>query len=221
MPSSSSLSFSVAAACVATASGFSVQPMAAPAAPSAVRSAVRCMSEDQASALSAATSRRAALFGLLGVGLGSCANVANAGYVTSLGIETTKPADADVDDELLGSGKVQDALKALRGCKAAALALKGSFTADTNMQLIPVIRKEFDFSVVRDSLNVASTVFDDTTQATVDRIARSILYDLTELEAASRFKKGDPERTPKKVAGVDKWFVKLDADFTTFLSYYK
>ena len=70
-------------------------------------------------------------------------------------------------------------------------------------------------------LNVVSTVFDDQTQLTTDRISRSILYDLTELENASRLKKGeDPTRTPKKIANVDKWFVKLDTDFAQFLSYF-
>ena len=89
------------------------------------------------------------------------------------------------------------------------------------MQLISKIRKEFDFSKVPDDLNDASTVFDDTTQLTVDRLSRSILYDLTELETASRFKKGEPEvRTPKKVANVEKWFGKLETDFTSFLSYF-
>ena len=37
----------------------------------------------------------------------------------------------------------------------------------------------------------------------------------------SRFKKGeDQTRTPKKIANVDKWFVKLDKDFTEFLAYF-
>eukprot|EP00962_Isochrysis_galbana_P031708 scaffold10348_cov125-Isochrysis_galbana.AAC.4 len=48
----------------------------------------------------------------------------------------------------------------------------------------------------------------------------SILYDLTELENASRLKKGETERTPKKVANVQKWFVKLDKDFADLLAYY-
>jgi len=89
------------------------------------------------------------------------------------------------------------------------------------MNLIPSIRKEFDFSKLRTDLNVVSTVFDDQTQLTTDRISRSILYDLTELENAARFKKGEEQvRTPKKIANVDKWFVKLDSDFDQFLSYF-
>ena len=41
------------------------------------------------------------------------------------------------------------------------------------MALIPVIRKEFDFGALRTDLNVISTVFDDQTQLTTDRVTRS------------------------------------------------
>ena len=48
-----------------------------------------------------------------------------------------------------------------------------------------------------------------------------MLYDLTELENAARFKKGETERTVKKVDNVNKWFVKLDTDLNTLLAYLK
>tara|TARA_B100000787_G_C15940869_1_gene184876 strand:+ start:112 stop:336 length:225 start_codon:yes stop_codon:yes gene_type:complete len=51
-------------------------------------------------------------------------------------------------------------------------------------------------------------------------LRRRILYDLTELENAGRFKKGETERTAKKVENVNKWFVKLDADLANLLSYF-
>merc|ERR1712146_32720 len=104
----------------------------------------------------------------------------------SLGIETTKPNDADVDGELLASDKVQAGLKNVKGYKATASSLKAKFDADPNMSLIGPIRAEFDFSKLRDDLNVITTVFDETTQETTDRASRAILYDLTELENASR-----------------------------------
>ena len=43
------------------------------------------------------------------------------------------------------------------------------------MELIPTIRKQFDFAAIRDDLNVATTVFDDQTQLTIDRLSRGIL----------------------------------------------
>ena len=47
-----------------------------------------------------------------------------------------------------------------------------------------------------------------------------VLYDLTELENAARFKKGETERTVKKVDNVNKWFGKLDADLAMLLTYF-
>lgn len=195
---------------------FSPSTSQLPVAHRAARSAVpQCLAADDD-----ALSRRAVLSGGLGVALGLGAAPAWAGYVTSLGIETTKPKDAEKDDDLLSSKEVQKSIEGIKGYKAAAAALKSSFSGDSNMPLIPTIRKEFDFSKVRDDLNIAATVFDDQTQLTTDRIARSILYDLTELEGASRLKKGETERTEKKIANVDKWFVKLDKDLDVFLSYF-
>merc|ERR1719331_3375803 len=143
-----------------------------------------------------------------------------AGYVTSLGITATAPKDAEKDDELLQTKEVQRGLENLKNYKKAAIDLKAKFQADNNSVLIPQIRSQFDFSKVRDDLNALTMVFDEQTQLTTDRISRSILYDLTELENASRFKKGETERTEKKIANVQKWFGKLDTDFDLFLAYF-
>uniref|UniRef100_A0A6T8BZZ0 Uncharacterized protein n=1 Tax=Prymnesium polylepis TaxID=72548 RepID=A0A6T8BZZ0_9EUKA len=174
----------------------------------------------QCSLLEEVSPRRAVLSAAVGIALGLGANPASAGYVTSLGLETTKPKDAEKDDELLASKEVQKSIDGIKGYKVAAASLKSAFAGDSAMPLIPAIRKEFDFSKVRDDLNTAATVFDDQTQLTTDRIARSILYDLTELEGASRLKKGETERTEKKIANVEKWFKKLDVDIDTFLAYF-
>merc|ERR1719453_2274891 len=199
--------------------GYAPQHACRPAAARSARSSAPQLREEPL--ISAEVSRRAILAAMLGAGVGAGATPAFAGYVTSLGIETTKPSDADVDDELLASKPVQDGLGRLKACKEAAQSLKAAFAKDTNMNLIPAIRKDFDFSKLRDDLNVVSTVFDDQTQLTIDRLSRSILYDLTELENAARFKKGeDQTRTPKKVANVRKWFVKLDTDLSGFLTYF-
>ena len=104
---------------------------------------------------------------------------------------------------------------------ACQLALNNKFSSDPNVNLIPSIRSEFDFSKLRDDLNLLTSVFDEQTQLTTDRLTRAILYDLTELENASRFKNNEePVRTEKKVQNVAKWFVKLDGDFATLLSYF-
>jgi len=169
---------------------------------------------------SAEASRRAVLAGFLGTAMVAGAQPALAGYVTSLGLEVTKPEDAEVDEELLGTRAVRTSLSNLKAYMTKAASLKGAFAKDQDMQLIPTIRKEFDFSKVRDDLNVVTTVFDDDTQKTIDRITRAILYDLTELENSSRFKKGETTRTPKKIALVNQWFDKLDGDFLGLFAYF-
>merc|ERR1712070_1298271 len=108
------------------------------------------------------------------------ASPAWAGYITNLGIEPTKPADAEKDDDLLATKEVQNAIESIKTYRTSASALKAKFDGDTNLVLIPLIRKDFDFSKLRDDLN--------------------------ELESAARIKKGETERTPKKIANVNKWF---------------
>eukprot|EP00965_Chrysotila_dentata_P065246 2162081-Pleurochrysis_carterae.AAC.1 len=76
-----------------------------------------------------------------------------AGYVTSLGIETTKPQDAEKDDELLATDEVQKGLSAVKAYRQTASKLASQFEADPNMPLIPALRKEFDFSKLRTDLN--------------------------------------------------------------------
>jgi len=187
-----------------------VQP---PTCCSATRASVHC-------GLESVAPRRAVLAAALGLGATGAAP-AWAGYVTSLGIVTTSPKDAERDDELFATKQVQDGLNGLKGYQSAAKTLQASFKKDKNMALIPAIRKEFDFAAIRDNLNIVATIFDDQTQLTIDRNTRAILYDLTELENAARFKKGETERTAKKVENVDKWFIKLDADLNMLLAYFK
>lgn len=206
------LTFAFAPLSFAPASAPLNSAAAAACAPSARVAGVRCELE------ASGTPRRAVLAAALG--LASGATPAWAGYVTSLGIVTTKPKDAERDEDLLATKEVQSGLKNLVQYKQSAASLQASFQKDKNMQLIPVIRKDFDFSQLRTDLNIVSTVFDDQTQLTTDRATRAILYDLTELENAARFKKGEVERTAKKVDNVNKWFGKLDADLTTLLSYF-
>ena len=67
--------------------------------------------------------RRAVLAAALGMGATGVAP-AWAGYVTSLGIVTTKPADAEKDADLLGSDQVKKALSNLKSYKQKAAGLQ-------------------------------------------------------------------------------------------------
>jgi len=204
---------------VATATGFSPMAISQPASVH-VRSVAPQMMADEPM-FSAETSRRAVLAGLLGAGIGVGARPVSAGYVTSLGIVTTEPKDAEIDEDILKTKEVQQGLANLKGYKNAAAALQVQFSKNKDVPLIPTIRKYFDFSKLRDDLNAVTAVFDEGTQPTIDRLSRAILYDLTELENASRFKKGEEQvRTPKKVENVEKWFKKLDTDFDAIIKYF-
>ena len=88
--------------------------------------------------------------------------------ISSVGIEAHP-----TDDELLASKSVRDGIAALKQYRKSAISLQDQFAKDGNMNLIPVIRKEFDFSKLRDDLNVVTTVFDDQTQLTIDRQNRA------------------------------------------------
>ena len=94
------------------------------------------------------SARRAVLAGAVGVALGSGVMPAWAGYVTSLGIETTQPKDADKDDDVLKTKEVQAGLENIKVYKTSAASLKSKFLSDSNVNLIPAIRKDFDFSKV-------------------------------------------------------------------------
>jgi len=150
------------------ASGFQ-QPLStvAPTVVSQLRS-----SAPVALANEAPTSRRALLRSVAALGAAGTTSPAWAGYISSLGIETTKPENAEKDDELVASKAVQDGLAAIKKYRSAAASLGQQFDADLNMNIIPTIRKEFDFAKLRNSLNVVTTVFDDQTQLTTDRSIR-------------------------------------------------
>ena len=196
-------------------------PVVGPARSPAAASSIRCSAASEEGPTRRAVLTRAITAGSIGLLGGGVAQPALAGYVTSLGFETTLPKDAEKDDELLASSQVQRGLKNVVNYRVSARNLYSKFSSDPNVNLIPSIRSDFDFSKLRDDLNLLTSVFDEQTQLTTDRLTRAILYDLTELENASRFKNNEePVRTEKKVQNVAKWFVKLDGDFATLLSYF-
>jgi hypothetical protein len=215
------MKLTVLASCTALAAGFQAgSPAGLIQAPSSSRTAASpplCSLQGEGKNLA----RRYVINTAIGATVGVSAIPAWAGYVTSLGIETTSKEDAEIDQELLRSSQVQDSIKNVQRYQKVGQFLKGKFDENSNVVIIPFIRKEFDFSKVRNDLNIVTGVFDEDTQKTIDRIARSVLYDLSELENSSRFKDGETTRTPKKTANVQKWFKKLDEDLTTFLSYVK
>jgi hypothetical protein len=166
-------------------------------------------------------SRRAVVMGTIALGASATTQSASAGYATNLGLGAgTLPQDAEVDYDLFKTKQVQVSLKKIKEYQSTAKSMKVQFMKNTTMNLIPTIRKEFDFSKVRDDFNNVTTIFDDETQKTIDRSTRAILFDLTELENAARLKKGVETRTDKQVERVEEWFKTFDRDITKLLKYF-
>jgi hypothetical protein len=92
-------------------------------------------------------------------------------------------------------------------------------SGNSQADLLPRVRKDFDFSNLRDSLNKVNTVFSEDTQRGTDRIVRIILQDVNELEQASRLRPGYP-RSDSKVKVIQKKLKKLDAAFEELLAFF-
>ena len=96
--------------------GFAPAPVSGPHVCQARAGNVRCALQEPAP-------RRAVLAAALGLGASGVAP-AWAGYVTSLGIVTTKPADAERDTDLLATKEVQSGLANLKQYRKKAAALQ-------------------------------------------------------------------------------------------------
>ena len=146
---------------------------------------------------------------------------ANAAKYGSLGAGSPgvlDPKDAIIDDEILGSSVVQDALKAIKEYSGLVTQMKANLGSNDQVNLGPVIRKQFDFGKLRSDLNTLNSAFDEDTQRGTDRLIRTILQDLTELETANSQKEGI-ERSPRRVGILNAKLDKLQASFDGLLAF--
>lgn len=128
------------------------------------------------------------------------------------------PKDAIIDDEIFNSSNVQTALKAVKQYAAMVGEMKSSLASNSQVNLGPYLRKEFDFSKLRSSLNDLNSAFDEETQRGTDRLIRGIMQDLTELETANAQKEGI-ERSERRVANMNAKLDKLQTAFNDFLAF--
>jgi len=134
--------------------------------------------------------------------------------------EVLDPSQADVDADILGSSKVQDALKKVRGYKGAVNSMQTALESNPQYNVKPVILKELDFANLRDSLNTVNSAFEEDTQRGTDRLIRVILQDITELEQANNQKDGI-ERSARRVEIMQGKLAKLDKAFNDYLAFAK
>jgi hypothetical protein len=136
------------------------------------------------------------------------------------GSAVADPKKAELDQDLLGSGDVQKSLKLLKTDQAVVRKLRAGLEANMQADFAPVIKKELSFSDLRSALNkVNEVVEDDDTQRGVDRLTRTIIQDVIELETSSKVKDGK-ERSEKKAAAMQVKLVKLDESFREYLSFF-
>jgi len=143
---------------------------------------------------------------------------ANAGWATGPGSAVIDPKEAIVDDDIFKTAPVQKALKSVKGYAATVSEMKKALIANSQVDLKPVIRKEFELSALRSELNTLNTAFDEDTQRGTDRLIRVILQDLNELEVANAQKDGIP-RSDIRLAKMNAKLDKLQSAFDTFLKF--
>mmetsp|Transcript_33401 Transcript_33401/g.78794 ORF Transcript_33401/g.78794 Transcript_33401/m.78794 type:complete len:229 (+) Transcript_33401:113-799(+) len=143
---------------------------------------------------------------------------ANAGWATGPGSGVIDPKEAIVDDEIFKTAPVQKSLKAVKQYASTVGEMKKALSSNSQVDLKPVIRKEFEFSALRADLNTLNTAFDEDTQRGTDRLIRVILQDLNELEVANAQKEGIP-RSDIRLAKMNGKLDKLQDAFDTLLKF--
>lgn len=99
-----------------------------------------------------------------------------------------------IDKEVFGSLLVQKALKDVTDYSAIINEMKNTLSVDANVDLEPVIKKEFDYGKVRADINELQSAFDKKTQKTTKILADIILVDLAKLEESTIRSKDGTER---------------------------
>ena len=124
--------------------------------------------------------------------LPSNANAAKYGGFGAGSPEVIDPKTAEIDQDILASDAVQKALSKVKSYKDLVDGFSKTLEADSQADIGPTIRREFDFVQLRTDLNTVNSAFDEDTQRGTDRLIRAILQDITELETANKQKPGVP-----------------------------
>ena len=128
------------------------------------------------------------------------------------------PKDAIIDEEIFKSSEVQRAIEAIKSYSATVGEMKKALEANGQVDLGPVVRKQFDFVKLRSDLNTFNSAFDEDTQKGTDKLVRVILQDLTELETANKQKEGI-ERSERRIGNMMAKIDKLQLTFDNFLKF--
>jgi hypothetical protein len=130
------------------------------------------------------------------------------------------PKEALVDDEIFNSAAVQKALTSVKGYAQLVGQMKAALTTNDQINLGPVLKKDFDFGKLRADMNTVNSAYDEDTQRGTDRLIRIIIQDLAEADIANTQKDGI-ERSPRRVGNIMAKLDKLQSAFDEFLSFAK
>lgn len=133
--------------------------------------------------------------------------------------DSVLPSADKINRELMSKPEVKDALSKLQGYQKNLIDLFDKFKNDPQAELQSAVRDIVPISELRNALNVVNEAIDENTQIETDKVVRSIIQDIEELDAASALKSG-VERTQKKIDRTSDWFDKLGGDFKRLLSFY-
>jgi len=147
------------------------------------------------------------------------ANAAKYGAFGSSSPEVLDPKSAIIDDDIAKTKAVLAAIQSLKDYRDSVKSIQSDLAANSQANIGPMIRKQFDFGKLRADLNTANSPFDEDTQRGTDRLSRLILQDITELEAANRQKDGVP-RSEKRLDIMTKKLDKLKCAFSDYLAFY-
>jgi len=128
------------------------------------------------------------------------------------------PSDAIIDNDIMSSDAVQKSLKDIKSYYEVVTAIKGEIQKNPQADIAPYLRKNFDFALLRSSLNTFNTAFDEDTQRGTDKIIRIIIQDVDELEVNSRLKEGIP-RSEKRLVIITAKLNKLEKAFGDFIAF--
>jgi hypothetical protein len=116
------------------------------------------------------------------------------------------------------ASQTKEAVQRLRKYKEVASALQDKLAGNPGVDLRAEIRKDFDISPLRESLNKAGIAFDEDSQRGLDRIIRLIIQDTLELDEAAKLKPG-VERTPRRLSTMKAKLTKLVRIYSISPSY--
>jgi hypothetical protein len=167
-------------------------------------------------------SRRDALVTSLGASSAFlAASPAQAVILTARGSSVANPKTAEIDKDLLKSESVQSQVQQVEKVRGTVKKLQAGLDANMQVDLSPIFGKDLDTLKLRNSLNkINEVVVDEETQRGTDRLTRTIIQDVYELEASSKVKDGYA-RSAKKAASMQAKLVKLDESFGQYLAFFK